>query len=674
MDEFFIFITLMLTSYLLLGGLFVAVFSFLIRFLNLNASTKHNIWLTVLFALIAFPLVIFLPSSTDSLQMDATPDLFPTVGRTTLDLQLNDTTIGHEQVAVRSTISVRQSPAIFSNSINLASSMIGKLPLAGLGLLFSMLIIFGIGIKLVTFIRSYRSLRIWFRQTQPVDDRLVETLRCLQAEMGIQTNVRLVHSSVVKTPSTSGYLRPWIVLPSNMLTDKPPSKNLEQLLRHELAHVKRCDTLAASFQAFVSIFLFWHPAINYTNNQIRFQRELACDDWVIAFSLREQSSSVREYANSLLEIANSVQNKGVLAHSVACVHSSLGLMSRVSILLDNNVDHTVAVKTKSSALMSLLAIASIVVANPVLPKLPVLTKQALDVDSLAATHTDNAAIDTTVLSVVDLPLKDDAVEPQDEQIVGIDLLAFSEEIAAVDERVGFPALPAQSETSIPASSPSNEEGDIRLQQPAAVEIISVSESSPAKKFETEPVSGPQEESSVVAPPMTVEVIIDEVDEVVEALEIEVLAVDQGVNGIGRDAASTGNRDGEQVVIDDLSRSELRAEISKIQDEFIRVFNAVVEDDRYKIHCENYLPVGTHIPQYLCEPNFVRNARTENAIDWRDDIGILLTPMSLRSDLSIEYEQLADTMLKEMKDYRYLRELYQVLAMLSSRTDELAGGA
>ncbi len=120
---------------------------------------------------------------------------------------------------------------------------------------------------------------------------------------------------------------------------------------------------------------------------------------------------------------------------------------------------------------------------------------------------------------------------------------------------------------------------------------------------------------------------------------------------------------EQIVLEDLTPSQLRAEIEKIQTEFYRVFNASVEDKKLAIICYEHLPTGSNIKEDVCEPQFLIDKRASNANDSRLGIDILLTPRSLQRDLAVEYEQLTAAMNKVAEESQYFGELNSILAAL-----------
>ena len=102
----------------------------------------------------------------------------------------------------------------------------------------------------------------------------VETLR-------ISCPVRLVQSLLVETPTVIGWLRPVILLPASLVTNLTPAE-LDAILAHELAHIRRHDYLVNLLQAFTETVLFYHPAVWLISRRIRIEREFCCDDAAIA--------------------------------------------------------------------------------------------------------------------------------------------------------------------------------------------------------------------------------------------------------------------------------------------------------------------------------------------------------------------------------------------------------
>lgn len=135
-------------------------------------------------------------------------------------------------------------------------------------------------------------------------------------------------------------------------------------------------------------------------------------------------------------------------------------------------------------------------------------------------------------------------------------------------------------------------------------------------------------------------------------------------------AQDADADQEQIVIDDLSKPELRAEIEKIQDEFYRVFNSSNADDEFDIICHDYTATGTNIPERACEPQFMIKRRGQNAKEYQDGIDELLSQSALLDELSVPLAQLTEKMNAIAAENEYFRELNQILQMLRARMSEL----
>ncbi|MBT8145467.1 MAG: hypothetical protein KJN90_01360 [Gammaproteobacteria bacterium] len=127
---------------------------------------------------------------------------------------------------------------------------------------------------------------------------------------------------------------------------------------------------------------------------------------------------------------------------------------------------------------------------------------------------------------------------------------------------------------------------------------------------------------------------------------------------------------EQVVIEDLSLSELREQIDIVQKEVYRVFNTINEDDDFDVICQRYTPTGSNISQEACEPRFVTTARAYNVREYRNGNDVLMEQDELLASLQTEFSELTDKMNAVATDNDYFRELNQVLGMLNSRLAEI----
>jgi tetratricopeptide (TPR) repeat protein len=93
--------------------------------------------------------------------------------------------------------------------------------------------------------------------------------------------VKMVVSVEVAVPTLLGWLRPLVILPAAVLAELPP-RQLEMILAHELAHLRRCDYLWNLAQTAIETMLFYHPAVWWVSRQIRAEREMCCDQEAVA--------------------------------------------------------------------------------------------------------------------------------------------------------------------------------------------------------------------------------------------------------------------------------------------------------------------------------------------------------------------------------------------------------
>jgi hypothetical protein len=120
---------------------------------------------------------------------------------------------------------------------------------------------------------------------------------------GVSKRVLLSSSSVVSTPLTWGSSAPVILLPEDALDW--PDAHRRIVLRHELAHVARGDSLTQLFAGFVCGMYWFHPLVWITERRLRAECERACDDSVVSLG-----TPAPEYAAHLLEVARSARAFG----------------------------------------------------------------------------------------------------------------------------------------------------------------------------------------------------------------------------------------------------------------------------------------------------------------------------------------------------------------------------
>lgn len=128
-------------------------------------------------------------------------------------------------------------------------------------------------------------------------DELGGLLHRLRREMGVSRRVLLGMSDRVAAPLVVGVMRPMILLPMSVVSSLSVDQ-LEFVLLHELAHVRRHDNLINLFQRFVEAIAFFHPAAWRISAWVRLEREHCCDAAVLS-----RRSSRSAYAETLASLA-----------------------------------------------------------------------------------------------------------------------------------------------------------------------------------------------------------------------------------------------------------------------------------------------------------------------------------------------------------------------------------
>jgi TonB family protein len=173
---------------------------------------------------------------------------------------------------VSQVISAAAAPLQFRQTLWLNWLRVWALQLWSVGvLMFSMRLILG-----------YKHAFTLRRRGSPAGESVIGVVTRLTKIMGVQRKVRALTSSMVESPSVVGWLRPVILLPPATLMGLT-SLQLEAIIAHEIAHIRRYDYLVNMVQMLVETLLFYHPAVWWTSKRMRLERELCCDDLAVRF-------------------------------------------------------------------------------------------------------------------------------------------------------------------------------------------------------------------------------------------------------------------------------------------------------------------------------------------------------------------------------------------------------
>jgi beta-lactamase regulating signal transducer with metallopeptidase domain len=140
----------------------------------------------------------------------------------------------------------------------------------------------------------------------------------------------LLVSRRLDVPTAIGFFKPSIVLPEWLLKETP-AEELKYIVLHEMAHLRRRDDWTNLAQQIVKALLFFLPSVWWIERKLSLEREMACDDAVLA-----QSGTPRGYAECLAHVAERSFLRRQLALAQAAVSRVRQLSVRVAKILDPN--------------------------------------------------------------------------------------------------------------------------------------------------------------------------------------------------------------------------------------------------------------------------------------------------------------------------------------------------
>jgi bla regulator protein blaR1 len=188
----------------------------------------------------------------------------------------------------------------------------------------------GVGLLSVRVLGGWWVAQRLKRSGHPVSlDSWHEAAGRLCRRLRIWLPVRLCESALVDVPTVIGWLRPVVLLPASTLVGLSPAQ-LEALLAHELAHVRRFDYLVNLAQTFGETLFFYHPAVWWVSHRMRVEREHCCDDVAVAVC-----GDAVGYARALAEL----EELRAIAPILAIAASGGSLWRRVARLVGGPPPH-----------------------------------------------------------------------------------------------------------------------------------------------------------------------------------------------------------------------------------------------------------------------------------------------------------------------------------------------
>ncbi|HLZ40699.1 MAG TPA: M56 family metallopeptidase [Candidatus Sulfotelmatobacter sp.] len=131
------------------------------------------------------------------------------------------------------------------------------------------------------------------RQSSIVSANVLEICYTLQDRLGIDRAIQYCECKWLQAPAVIGWFHPIVFLPVSALTGLSEDQ-LQAVIAHELAHIRRFDPFVNVFQVAVETLLFYHPAVWWLNKRVRAEREHCCDETAVAVC-----GNAVEYARAL---------------------------------------------------------------------------------------------------------------------------------------------------------------------------------------------------------------------------------------------------------------------------------------------------------------------------------------------------------------------------------------
>ncbi len=197
--------------------------------------------------------------------------------------------------------------------------------------------------------------RLRTKNILPLPQELVNRTELFIKQLKIKPQVKIYESIKVKVPIAVGYLKPVILLPIGVITGLPQNQ-VEAIIIHELAHIKRYDFLVNLLQTLVETILFYHPAAWWISSIIRSEREDCCDDITL-----ELCGDSLTYSKALCNIQQ-LKTSGAL-FALAAIGNKNQLFRRIKRMNGNKNKLSYGIKFAAFSLV-IIAIVAVTLYSP----------------------------------------------------------------------------------------------------------------------------------------------------------------------------------------------------------------------------------------------------------------------------------------------------------------------
>lgn len=447
-------------------------------------------------------------------------------------------------------------------------------------------------------------------------------LNRLKMRFNVTRPVVLKFSNHVESPASYGLFRPEIVFPES--ARKWPDRVFESALLHEFAHIQRLDWLTSAVAYVICCFYWLNPLVWFALRQLNQEAENACDSAVVQSGVSED-----DYAEDLLTVTRTCKHAGRQELLAQSVFGAGSLKQRVELLLSRSEESRSrnrllnAMPFLGSLLLLVMFSSSSVIGVHALTSIDVQGGRSLSVLWADYRQFENDLKNSTAYR-----------EPNQRTDGSDELTAEFEPVAAVSPIDPVPEMP-----------------DIESAfESYAAAGLAISRKMLASEFARSEIqiAGLNRFSDVAQTPS---------GSVPDAAQIDSSAAAPAEKPFLITTRMTRP--------EDMSRSELRSEIQRVETLFFEGYNELTPNKQLHVNCSRYRPSNSYIKRWVCEPRFITDGHSDLAREnfARLSMASAIGGSSLGSDSRTQVQALTTAINSALSKDEELERLYHYLSTL-----------
>jgi beta-lactamase regulating signal transducer with metallopeptidase domain len=326
--------------------LVVAIWLVLHAWPRINAATRYAVWIVTLLAAIVVPLVTTLAFSTAR----------PPAAAPTVTQSVSQTSPSHAVVVPqRRHEPERRTSGSSGAMVSLPMRLRVTLPLPVALAVFAAWVLLT-GYAVIGLLIGLARLERLKRDALPLPVEYRDSMPQWSAANKGRRPVRLCVSDAIDVPVAVGLFDAMILIPQSLLERLSPAE-VEQISLHELAHLRRADDWSNCLQRLIVAALGWNPAAIFIGQQLELEREVACDDWVLA-----SVGAVRPYAMCLTKMAETAAwpHYPIPAPGVFTTRKQISLRIERLLATGRDIATTLAIGPAAAAVAAVGALAIVI--------------------------------------------------------------------------------------------------------------------------------------------------------------------------------------------------------------------------------------------------------------------------------------------------------------------------